>query len=117
MTTHLRWKIEEFFKYKKQQFNLEKIKIRKYRRLKAMNRILTISMFLSNIINIKDIGNIIKLEKRQIRKHVAFKLYKVSEGIKKIFKITRQKLMDILYPKPLPRRRDLFTVCGLRFSC
>ena len=33
----LRWKIEENFKYKKQQFALEKIMVRRYKRIKALN--------------------------------------------------------------------------------
>lgn len=42
----LRWKIEENFKYKKQQFSLEKIMVRKYKRIQGINTLLSYVMFL-----------------------------------------------------------------------
>ena len=41
----LRWKIEESFKYKKQQFHLEKIMVRRYKRIQALNTLLAYSTF------------------------------------------------------------------------
>ena len=37
-----RWKIEDNFKFKKQQYGLEKIKVRRYKRIQVMNYILSI---------------------------------------------------------------------------
>ena len=46
----LRWKIEEKFKYKKQQFKLEKVMVRRYKRIQALSKILTITIFFSDAI-------------------------------------------------------------------
>ena len=51
----LRWKIKESFKYKKQKFHLEKIMVRRYKRIQALNTILAYSTFFSNVINIQAI--------------------------------------------------------------
>lgn len=111
-----RWKIEEFFRYKKQQFKLENIRVRKYRRIKALNRILTISMFLSNYINMKDIGKTISKQKKQIKKYVAFKLYRISDGIKKIFNVFSDEIMSHFYPPRIPRTRNLWTVMRVKYK-
>lgn len=40
----LRWKIEENFKFKKKQYGLESIKIRKFNRIQALGRITKYSL-------------------------------------------------------------------------
>lgn len=111
----LRWKIEESFKYKKQQFSLEKIMVRRYKRIQALNTLLSYVMFFSNVINLKAIGKTIRKSKIQIKKEIKFWLYRVSEGIKEIMSFLSMELMKIIYPKRQPRRRDLWTVCGIAF--
>ena len=111
----LRWKIEENFKYKKQQFSLEKIMVRRYKRIKALNTLLSCVMFFSNVINLKAIGKVIRKNKIQLKNEVKFWLYRISEGIKAVMSFLSMELMKILYPKRQPRRRDLWTVCGIAF--
>lgn len=111
----LRWKIEENFKYKKQQFALEKIMVRRYKRIKALNTLLSYVMFFSNVINLKAIGKVIRKNKIQLKNEVKFWLYRISEGIKAVMSFLSMELMKILYPKRQPRRRDLWTVCGIAF--
>lgn len=111
----LRWKIEENFKYKKQQFLLEKIMVRRYKRIQALNTLLSYVMFFSNVINLKTLGKTIRKTKIQLKKEVKFWLYRISEGIKEIMNFLSGELMKILYPKKQPRRRDLWTVCGIAF--
>lgn len=111
----LRWKIEESFKYKKQQFSLEKIMVRRYKRIQALNTLLSYVMFFSNVINLKAIGKAIRKSKIHLKKEVKFWLYRVSEGIKEIMSFLSRELMELLYPKRQPRRRDLWTVCGVAF--
>jgi len=38
----LRWKIEDYFKFKKQQFDFENISVRKMKSIRNMNQILTL---------------------------------------------------------------------------
>lgn len=112
----LRWKIEENFKYKKQQFEIEKIKVRKYKRIQALNTLLTYVMFFSNVINMKAIGKTIGKIKNQIREKILFWLYRISDGIKEIISFFSAELLSILYPPRNKRRRDLWTVMGVRYN-
>lgn len=112
----LRWKIEENFKYKKQQFEIEKVKVRKYKRIQALNTLLTYVMFFSNVINMKAIGKTIRKIKNQIREKILFWLYRISDGIKEIISFFSAELLSILYPPRNKRRRDLWTVMGVRYN-
>lgn len=111
----LRWKIEENFKYKKQQFSLERIMVRRYKRIKALNTLLSYVMFFSNVINLKALGKTIRKIKLQLKGEVKFWLYRVSEGIKEIMTFFSIDLMKLLYPKRQPRTRNIFTVMGVSF--
>ena len=112
----LRWKIEENFKYKKQQFEIEKIKVRRYKRIQALNTLLTYVMFFSNVINLKAIGKTIRKIKNQIRDKILFWLYRISDGIKEIISFFSNELIVKLYLKRNKRRRDLWTVMGVRYN-
>lgn len=111
----LRWRIEENFRYKKQQFNLENIRIRKYNRLQVMYKLLSMIMIFNNIINIKSIGKTVRKIKKQIREKIIFWLYRISDGIKEVISFFSDELIKLIYPKPRKRRRDLFTVMGVAF--
>ena len=106
----LRWKIEENFKYKKQQYGLEKIKVRRYKRIQTLNNLLSKVLVFNNIINLKAIGKTVRKAKNQIRKNVIMWLYRLADGIKKIIDIMTKQIMLKLYPKRQPRTRNLFTV-------
>ena len=56
----LRWKIEENFKFKKQQYGLEKIKIRRYKRIQALNDLLSMVMTFNNINNLTALGKTLR---------------------------------------------------------
>ena len=111
----LRWKIEENFKFKKQQYGLEKIKVRRYKRIQTLNNLLSMVMVINNIINLKVLGKTLRKEINQIRKNIHMWLYRLTDGIKKIIKIISSEIMQRLYPKRQPRRRDLFTVMHVPF--
>lgn len=111
----LRWKIEENFKFKKQQYGLEKIKVRKYNRMQVLCNLLSKILIFNNIINLKAIGKTIRKIKNQIRNEVKIWLYRLSDGIKEIIGIMTTKIMLKLYPKRQPRTRNLFTVMKVPF--
>ncbi len=111
----LRWKIEENFKYQKQQFRLEIIMVRRYKRIKVLYKLLSMIMFFNNTLNIKALGKTIRKLIPQLKKEVKFWLYRVSEGVKEILTFFSAEIMKILYPRRQSRRRDLFTVMGVSF--
>ena len=110
-----RWKIEDNFKFKKQQYGLEKIKVRRYKRIQVMNYLLSMVMLFNNIINLKALGKTLRRQIIQIRKYIHMWLYRLADGIKKIINIMPKELIEKLYPKRKPRRRDLFTVMHVPF--
>ena len=111
----LRWKIEENFKFKKQQYGLENIKVRRYKRIQALNDLLSMVMTFNNIINLTALGKTLRKEINQIRTNIQMWLYRLTDGIKKIITIISKEIMQKLYPKRYPRRRDLFTVMNVPF--
>lgn len=112
----LRWKIEDNFKLKKQQYGLEKIKVRRYKRIQIINKLLSIAMVFNNILNLTVLGKVIRKVKNQVRKEIKNWLYRIANGIKIVTSFNAAKIMELLYPKPEPRRRDLFTLYGIRVN-
>ena len=110
-----RWKIEDNFKFKTQQYGLEKIKVRRYKRIQVMNYLLSMVMLFNNIINLKALGKTLRRQIIQIRKYVHMWLYRLADGIKKIIDINTTQIIETLHPKRKPRRRDLFTVMHVPF--
>ena len=110
-----RWKIEDNFKFKKQQYGLEKIKVRRYKRIQVMNYLLSMVMLFNNIINLKALGKTLRRQVIQIRKYIHMWLYRLADGIKKIINIMSKEIIEKIYPKRKPRRRDLFTVMHVPF--
>ena len=112
----MRWKIEENFKYKKQQFKLEKVMVIRYKRIQTLNKILTIAMFFSNVVNMKVYGKSTRKITTHLKREVKFWLYRISDGIKTVISFFSDAIMKILYPKPQKRIRDLWTVMGVRYN-
>lgn len=110
-----RWKIEENFRFKKQQYELEKIKVRRYKRIQVLNKLLSMVMLFNNYLNLTSLGKVIRKEKKQIRNSVHMWLYRIADGIKKVIKIISSEVIRKIYPKPHHRRRDLFTVMHVSF--
>lgn len=112
----LRWKIEENFKYKKQQFGLEQIKVRKFNRIQALGRLLSMILFFNNVINLEAVGKVVRKIRKQSRKNISFWLYRIADGLAKSISFFVTDLMKLLYPPRTPRRYDLFTVSGIRYN-
>ena len=104
-----RWKIEENFKYKKQQFKLEKIMVRRYKRIVHLYNLLSKILFLNNIINLSSYGKTVRKLVPQIREKINYWLYRISDGLIEIIKITGKKIIELLYPKSRQRTSNLFT--------
>lgn len=81
--------------------------LRRYKRIQVLSKILTITMFFSNVVNMKAYGKTIRKIKLNLKKEVKFWFYRISDGIKKVIFFFSDAIMKILYPKPQKRRRDL----------
>lgn len=80
-----------------------------------MNYLLSMVMLFNNIINFKALVKTLRRQITQIRKYIHMWLYRLADGIKKIINIMSKELIEKLYPKRTPRRRNLFTVMHVPF--
>lgn len=93
-----RWKIEEFFKFKKQQFKLEDIRVRTLNALQTMNTLINYAIAFISISKIKNIfitKQIIKLA-NPIKQTVYFNYYRLAEGIKILLNGIVYKIKDYI---------------------
>lgn len=85
-----RWKIEEYFRFKKQQFGFEKELVRSLNSIRALNVFLTIvigfiGMFSDNQKQIQYLIVFIASESLRKNKDIVLVFYAVARGLKKIF--------------------------------
>ena len=90
-----RWKIEEYHRHVKDQYNLESIRIRKYCGLQTMMSVVTIAMYLlyAQTRHLHDSlileSNIKTMEKNRIRELVGFVYYKITTILQILLMTTR----------------------------
>lgn len=80
-----RWKIEEYFRCKKQVFQFENFRVRKLKAINALNFYITLCMAFLAHISVKSETNVLKTEiirtAKSIREKVAFCYYRLAKGI------------------------------------
>ena len=80
-----RWKIEEYFRCKKQVFQFENFRVRKLKAINALNFYITLCMAFLAHMSVKSETNVLKTEiirtAKSIRKKVAFCYYRLAKGI------------------------------------
>ena len=79
----MRWRIEEYFKYKKQTFDFENYRVRTLKKMNALNLMITLAisciyMITQNSIKLKE--DVINISKA-IKGEVYFEYYRITEGI------------------------------------
>ena len=110
-----RWRIEEYFKFKKQQFGFENFRVRNLKGIRNLNTLLSlaisvISDLASNendsvlVSNIKYISN-------GIKDKVIFWLYRISEGIYQCLNKATTGVKEFF--KSDEKRYDLFSLLGI----
>lgn len=101
-----RWRIEEYFRSKKQLFKFEQFRVRKLTAINALNFYITLCMAFLTHISMKSETNalliaIIKTA-NPIKNKVDFKYYRIAKGIKGILAYSREGIRSwfkILRPK------------------
>ena len=80
-----RWKIEEYFRSKKQIFQFENFRVRKLKAINALNFHLTVCMAFLNHISMKSESNALKVAimrtANPIKETIAFSYYRLAKGI------------------------------------
>ena len=81
-----RWKIEEYFRFKKQQFDLENIRVQSLQSIRNLDLILTIVIgflaLFSNRVNKTKLNRFVKKVSKRIYEIPNFDYYAIADGIK-----------------------------------
>ena len=102
-----RWKIEEYFKFKKQEYNFENFRVRSLKAINNLNKMLTyvigLVALLSEKIKIKKFVHTIITESKSLKENVCLWFYQISRGIYNILSMVRcgiKKWQHITKSKP-----------------
>ncbi len=89
-----RWKIEEYFKFKKQEYNFEDFRVRSLKSINNLNKMLTFTIgliaLLSEKINKREFVNRIIKESKSLRAKVYLWFYQLARGIYNILKLAKR---------------------------
>src|SRR5699024_4601532 len=98
-----RWKIEEYFRFKKQQFNFEDIRVRLKSSIKTMNLILSVTIGFIAMLSEKRKESLLVLYILKTSKRIynipKFDYYPLSDGIYAILQKTRIGIKSFIKPK------------------
>ena len=93
-----RWRIEEYFKFKKQEYNFENFRVRTLKSINNLNQLLTYSIgliaLLSEQIGKKEIVNTIIKESKSLKGKVFLWFYQIARGIFNILKNARTGIRE-----------------------
>ena len=89
-----RWKIEEYFRSKKQMFQFENFRVRKLKAINAINFYLTLCMAFLGYISMKSETNALKVAIIQtadpVKEKIAFCYYRLAKGISGILSYAKE---------------------------
>ena len=89
-----RWRIEEYFRSKKQVFQFESFRVRKLKAINALNFYITLCMTFLSLISMKSETNALKVSIIQaaapVKQKVQFHYYRLSKGISGILSYARE---------------------------
>jgi len=88
-----RWRIEEYFKFKKQEYNWENFRVRSLKSINNLNMLLTYTIglvgLLSEKINKREFVNKIIKESKSLKDKVCLWFYQIARGIYNILKMAK----------------------------
>lgn len=118
----LRWRIEEYYRFKKQQFGFEDFRVQSLVSIRALNTILTLLIGLFSTFSEKQDENILVMEiiafSKRIYEKSKFIYYTLGDGIYSILKKSRKGIGSFLTPlkTPTSQQLDIFQVFKIKES-
>lgn len=103
-----RWKIEEYFKFKKGVFKFEKMRVQKFKALTTLNKILTTVVSYVLMLARKNTARMIITVGKPLSDKSYFLGYQIARGMKEIMRKFNSKILDFLYPPKQPKQYDFF---------
>jgi IS4 transposase len=98
-----RWRIEEYFRFKKQHFRFENFRVRSLKAINTLNYLLTFSISLLNKIlgsKADRLKATICKRANSIRKNILFHYYRIAKGLARILALARTGIKDWYKSKP-----------------
>jgi hypothetical protein len=116
----LRWRIEEFLGFKKQQFDFEDLRVRSLNSIRNLDLLLTIAIGYIGMMSEKAEERRTVFELIHISKRIfgvpRFKFYAIADGIFAVFARCKQGVADLLRKKPKTRQLSLFYDVGFSWG-
>lgn len=107
----MRWRIEEYYRFKKHQFEFEDFRVQSLVSIRALNTLLTVLIGLLSTFSEKQSYNNMVIEIIQCSKRIyekpKFIYYALGDGIFNILKKTREGISTFLVPKKKPPSQQL----------
>ena len=115
----MRWRIEEFYGFKKQQFDFEDFRVRSLNSIRNLDLLLTIAigyigMMSERVEERRTVMELIHISRR-IFDTPRFKFYAIADGIFTVFGKAKQGIAHLLRKKPKDPQLSLFIDLG--FAC
>jgi hypothetical protein len=112
----LRWKIEEFHGFKKQQFGFEDLRVRSLNSIRNLDMLLTIAIGYIGMMSERADERRVVMELIHISKRIfnvpKFKFYAIADGIFTVFARCKRGIGDLLRKKPKDPQLSLFPAFG-----
>ena len=93
-----RWRIEEYFKFKKQEYKFENFRVRTLKAINNLNMMLTYTIgligLLSEKINKREFVNTIIKESKSLKDKVYLWFYQMARGIYNILKMAKTGIQE-----------------------
>jgi IS4 transposase len=107
-----RWRIEEYFRSKKQIFQFENFRVRKLKSINALNFYITMCMAFLTLISMKPENSTLKtsilLTADSIKQNVRFHHYRLAKGIHGILSYAKEGVRLWFKAKKRPKYRQLY---------
>lgn len=100
----MRWRIEEYFKFKKQSFDYENLRVRSLQSIRTLDFLLTMAIGYVSKLSDKDDTVILRFEIISVSKRLFdiadFLYYAVADGIFEVLKFVKRSISSFLVPPP-----------------
>ena len=115
----LRWRIEEFYGFKKQQFHFEDFRVRSLASIRNLDLLLTIAIGYIGLMSERAEERCVVIELIHISKRIfgapRFNFYAIADGIFAVFARCKLGVAHLLRKKPKDPQLSLFKDLG--FAC
>jgi hypothetical protein len=108
----MRWRIEEYFKFKKQQFGLEDLRVMTLQSIRNLNLFATLSAGYIAIVSAEKADTIFLLELKECSKRIydipKFIFYAIGYAFERVLSVTRSGIKGFIQKKELSQQLTFF---------